>query len=1301
MIPLVLVMLAQALIAYGTVVGGGTADLLADNSVDILQQDVKSKKIILENDMMQTWSRVKREKEQTETALHFLLKERKATVSQFLEEDSLQKELLREMFPACLNLLRKNKVSGSFMILGNPKERKRDFVCDGIYVRDMDPDSNPANYSDVLLERGSSELVKELGIPLAALWTTDFHFGEPGGQDWDHFYYRPRQAAEENPRLSYQNLGYWSAPFLLSGKGEKESYQVITYSIPLLYEDTVYGVMGTEVSCDYLQKQIAAQKFEKTHSYMLARYDKENKRLFPMVNSGFPTGYISQKGIPLSETKYPSLFQVSTEEDSCGPVYAAISELNLYVSHTPFEKEVWVLVGLENHDSLFGFSENIIWHFVIGISVAFFIGCIAVYLVTGLITFPIRKLAELIRISPDDKLGDFKRSNIIEVDELYDVVHHLTIQQKENEYILLEEKERYRIALGSSTDHFFTYDVKREELELINIESRALSFSGRTHYSRWELIEEPEIIHPEYHHKVAGILDGAVDEVEGVILGRLHSGEEYWWMQLKGTVIYDANGIRSKIIGSIKNIDQEKRRELQELEEKRKDYTTGLLKKEAGQRLIESELRQQVRGCLVLLDIDQFREINEKYGMVLGDAILEEIGKAIGNMGDAIIGVRIGGDEFLWWMGGYSREEAHGMVDSFRKKVRGWYPGSTLHIHLSAGIAEYTGGCVSYEELLKQAKKELYQRVKAGGLPVTPYEQTHQEKEINGIARVSYSDRINIISLVFNFFDKGGGLASIMAVMLNKLGNYFHADSLKVVMTDRDFYASYLKYGWQEGEEKPEQNEIRYLPREEFYQLTESIGDKYKNQSGEREQDSGYTLLHGLLPKQAKFLFVSPEERGITVPMYDKEDYIGSVSFIQKGNKRAEWSEQDKNDMQKIVKIIESNINREKHDLASQAKSDFLSRMSHEIRTPMNAIMGMTTIALLEKERSEKVEDCLVKISQSSRYLLGLINHILDMSKIESGKMKLEIGKLNLTDMIRGVEDMIRPQAEKKGIHYRFHGSIRNNWVMGDELRLSQVLVNLLGNAVKFTPKGGNITFLAEQQSTSKEKEIRLLFAVQDDGVGISPENAERIFLSFEQVESTVGKESPGTGLGLAISSHLIRMMGGDIELESKLGEGSRFYFTLDMEVGEAGEEQEGMISQPPEEELAGSRVLVVEDNSLNAEITKTLMEIQGFVVDVASDGQEAVDQFAASGLGYYDMILMDIRMPVMDGLEATKQIRRMERADGVSIPIIAMTANAFDEDMKKSVACGMNGHLTKPIDRKRMNEMIKKVFAERRKSLS
>lgn len=379
---------------------------------------------------------------------------------------------------------------------------------------------------------------------------------------------------------------------------------------------------------------------------------------------------------------------------------------------------------------------------------------------------------------------------------------------------------------------------------------------------------------------------------------------------------------------------------------------------------------------------------------------------------------------------------------------------------------------------------------------------------------------------------------------------------------------------------------------------------------------------------------------------------------------------------------------------ANKAKSDFLSSMSHDIRTPMNAIMGFTTLAQNHIEDKVAVQSYLRKILSAGQHLLNLINDILDMSRIESGKIHIQEDEVSLNEIVYEIENLMQSMVEEKRLKFIVNKNIVNNYVFCDKLRLNQILINLLGNAVKFTPEGGTITLDIKQEMVAPEGYGVYFFKVKDNGVGIAKEFHEKIFEAFEREKITEQKGIQGTGLGLAITKNIIEMMGGRISLESEVGKGTEFTVKvmfalqdvddaeLSMEESLEQKEQKEKQERSEQRELFKNRkILLVEDNNLNREIARIFLKEEGFIVDEATNGQEAIDMLSSAKDGEYAVILMDIQMPVMDGYEATREIRNLPNRMLAHTPIIAMTANAFEEEKKKALACGMNGHVAKPID--------------------
>lgn len=517
---------------------------------------------------------------------------------------------------------------------------------------------------------------------------------------------------------------------------------------------------------------------------------------------------------------------------------------------------------------------------------------------------------------------------------------------------------------------------------------------------------------------------------------------------------------------------------------------------------------------------------------------------------------------------------------------------------------------------------------------------------------------------------------------------------------------------------------------------------------------------------------------------------------------------------------------------ASQAKSDFLSHMSHEIRTPMNAIIGMTTIALSRISDKQKVEDCLKKTLLASRHLLGLINDILDMSKIESNKLALSYEKFDLQETVHSIYNLIEPQAKEKGVSFEIiTNDVNQECLVGDQLRVNQVFINVIANAVKFTPRGGKVTMKLSEKQTSPEH-IHLRCVISDNGIGMKKDFLSRVFLPFEQETAEIAQHFGGTGLGLAITHNLVNLMGGSIDVQSEEGKGSTF--TIDLPFGiskdsakhsesllelralvidddkdtcehacvlldQLGQKTEyalsgkegiekikqamqdndpfdicfldwkmpemdgeatareirkivgpetliiiisaydwspiedrakeiginGFIAKPffsssfynwlsdpsikenesrdkdivVQENTKKKKVLLAEDNEFNAEVAQDFLDMAGYTAEVVGDGAQAVKAFETHEPGYYSMIFMDIQMPVMNGLEAAQMIRALLREDAHTIPIVAMTANAFSEDVSKSLNAGMNDHISKPIDLKKLHAVLGKYGGRNEKT--
>ena len=424
---------------------------------------------------------------------------------------------------------------------------------------------------------------------------------------------------------------------------------------------------------------------------------------------------------------------------------------------------------------------------------------------------------------------------------------------------------------------------------------------------------------------------------------------------------------------------------------------------------------------------------------------------------------------------------------------------------------------------------------------------------------------------------------------------------------------------------------------------------------------------------------------------------------------------------QKVVKVVFANMNINEQKLeeieqeentknaliaayetaksANEAKSRFLAQVSHDIRTPMNAVIGMTAIASEHLNEPDKIADCLQKIDFSSKHLLTLINEILDMSKIEKGRIDLVENPFDLQELIREVQAIMAPQAlgKKQAMVFK-EINILHHKLVGDAGRIRQVLINLINNSVKYTPDGGKISVTIHEVFGHSSGYGSFVFVIEDNGIGMSSDFLKYIFIPFARADDLRIQGIQGTGLGMSIAHGIILAMQGDIRVESEEGRGSRFIVTLNLKLADAGNENlkargcSRKINMPVsvkektgEAKAYRAKVLVVEDNDLNMEITRTILEENGYYVDGAVNGKEAYERFLSSASGVYQAILMDLQMPVMDGCTAAKMIRGSVHPQASSIPIIALTANAFAEDITNALASGMNEHISKPIDHQRL----------------
>ena len=947
----------------------------------------------------------------------------------------------------------------------------------------------------------------------------------------------------------------------------------------------------------------------------------------------------------------------------------------------PYEDTQWALCGFVTEDSVYGLISDVYERILGAILGSALMAVILVYFLVQYATEPVYHLVESVRGGVKGIHG-FQESGIQELDELHKVIENLTDTQMQTENQLLEEKERYRIAVESSQDAFFTYKCKEKLLEIVN---------SKGNDGVWDCGKHPEFldndsIHPADKAKLVNAVKSS-DGVLDVDFRLQHANGEFQWVNLSGSITFDENKERSRVVGCIHNVHQHK---LLEQAQKRKqiyDSITSFYRLGSGLEVVETLCRDDPEGVLVLLEIQQFSKIDERYGLIFGDIILEQFAGLLAKrfQEDGLNGgiyIRAGADQMLVWLPVCTTGPVVRSVQRLEKDFGALTDEKYLSLSLKCGIA-VTGSRNSLSEALEQTKTALT-AARHGKQEIMFYEELSTVEKACAVdvafAEVASLERLKemtLSSIALNLFDRDGDTSVVLDILALKLQEKYHLTDIVITHFNGEYMVNNLLYCWKTWEKKDGWDGMVHCSEKQYQHFVETQEMQQLLTSGES------------IRKEPLIQPFASGRNDIVFHMTDNGQYSGSIVFRDIDQEVLEKKEECKC-LEEISAIIQNRLNLERHDLSAKAKSDFLARMSHEIRTPMNGIIGMTEIALKDGQTEERRIDCLRKIEHSSEYLLGLINDILDMSKIESGKMRLIEEKCNLMEMIQGLHPLLEAKLNENNIQYIADIQLKNHWFLADSLRLNQVLVNLLGNALKYSKPDGHV-WLTVRETEEEKGFSNLYFQVRDDGIGIAPEKQQLIFRQFEQADNSENARKQGTGLGLAISRRIVRMMDSDIKLESEPGKGSSFSFSVKFQP--VSGEKTTVTSQPEEISFPGKRILVVEDNELNMEIICTILENYGIETEQAVNGKEAVRRMEESVPGYYDMIFMDIMMPEMDGLEATRTIRNLDRKDCKKIPIYAMSANAFDEDVKRSLASGMNGHLSKPVNLQVLEKTLQKVL--------
>jgi signal transduction histidine kinase/CheY-like chemotaxis protein/GGDEF domain-containing protein len=1230
----------------------------------------------------------------------------------FISREYLRDRLIEECYP---DLIRLEDVADSeaiFFVLSDVPQMPdpvEDHHFPGVFL--YDSTHGISDEPTLVMLRGKRELAAGYGFLSDLAWTEDFEYVPTNALA--EYMWHPIIAAETHPGLPLEDYVHWTTPFFVYQTSALGSLTAV--SAPIIIDGQPIGVVGV----GYKTSELFDNALNRSNGvYGLVQYGYEFGAA-PFDNSSFREisvtprysfspgriSYVSSSGSVRLEKNagYTDIFDAVGLSIDGEPAAAAIADLGVYGQRSPYDNERWAIMAIEDSDSIFTAPRNVTILIASLILVSTLDAIIIAVFASRFFSKGIKKIISVMENAPNGVINAVD-SGIFEIDMLGSALKKSSEESRAAEDTLQAERERYYIALRSSNQNFVDYDAAEDILKvdiLTGAEITKVEFPNFL-----DGIANLHVIFQDDIPIAVKFFRGQVTSpVEARVWSQTTQGKLLWF-QAKPYYIYDDNGKLRRTISSIRDITEEKLLETTRENAELRDGVTGFYRADYAVTAVREFLSADniFSYAVVCVVIDNFSLLAEKFGRFFCDALVFEASSILRKRFDKnavfirtypnecsiIIPDKTDGEaSFRDFIENAVRTAADGIASIVISDEENTQISVSVGIYINDGaknsaiarqraeyaeaaaiMRRYGDNIVFWTEV--ESDYSFTERVDIYGV----LESVRTPEE----AQASSEGGINAFTL--NLLEKTTDIRSAVQMLLSRIGTEFGLRRVSVFMFDRGGVVLTRLWQW---------NEPGCDALEPF---TVTVNKAAKSDFDRIMDGTEYIILDDKAAALPRFIAdgigILSDNFGAALPLSDSGGVMGV--FIVEGLPDT-IEAADFGVLRETVKVLSAFLSKNRSSTESKAKSEFLSKMSHEIRTPMNAIIGMSQIALSDEEISAKQRDYLWKIDFSAKYLLALINDILDMSRIESGKTRSDISEVDFKSILDALDSIIGTQCKQKSVNFVIDIKIPSYRFLSDSLKLNQIFMNLLGNATKFTAPGGTVSFIVTAGEADKDGKTPVTFTVADTGIGIKPERIHRIFEAFEQEDDSTARQYGGTGLGLPIANSYVSMLGGELAVESEVGKGSKFTFTIPVEFIEAENAADGESTETEGRDLTGLRILIAEDDELNMEITKTLLEQQGFLTDCAENGEIAVDMWRSHPENYYALILMDIRMPVMNGFDASRTIRSDNRADAAQIPIIALTANAFEEDKNMSLAACMNGHIIKPIDMRLLLAKIRELL--------